>query len=90
MDPRQEAQNITRQAARRVDEMVFQFGYLEQGCPERCMLEGSIASIINNWAHEICELGGIPGENWKVEFKMDDGIWVWEYPVSRLFIDFTE
>lgn len=83
LDPKLAAIRITKEAAQKVDELVFHFGYLEEGCPERQILQESIANILTKWAEGIYCIGGIPGEHWQVELPTSNGLWIWQYPISQ-------
>ena len=74
---------ITREASRRVDELVFAFGHLPPESPERRVLEIKVRDILHQWADQVWECGALPQELWTVIFHTATGPKKWQYPCSH-------
>ena len=75
---------LTREASKRVDELVFTFGRLEPDSPERKVLEAKVSEVLSTWSDRVWECGGLPQELWTVVFHTAKGPVRWQYPCSRL------
>lgn len=79
----EKAKKLTQEAAARVDSLVFSFGHLSDGCPEREILQTKVREVLSDWAEKIWDCGAQPQELWTVVFKTPQGPISWKYPCSQ-------